>query len=331
MPLRSLLTAALLAAFSLLLAAPTLAARPPKPTTSEQLAQAQELLDAGRTSAALTLLDLLLKREPRHARALLLRSTAHCIEDNLAGCRADLEQALALDPTLRQGWLNLGALQLSERRYDEALAAFERAELLDPAAADNGLNQGAVLLLAGQLEAASRQFTRYLTNNAGSAEALYLVSTNYALAGYSALALRHLAQATDLDERSRVRARTDPNFAALAATASFQELLTTDSYRLPPGAYFARRVYATSYQGPDSRLLAAVLDVLQLSGRPFDPRIEATAGWALIWGELRIKVLATPDGEGAVEVSAPANRFTPQEWRQQVERLFTEIAGRLAR
>jgi hypothetical protein len=65
-------------------------------------------------------------------------------------------------------------------------------------------------------------------------------------------------------------------------------------------------------------------------GQAFDPRVEATPDWALIWGEARIKVSRTADGKGRVELSAPAGRLTPDAWRERSARLFREVAVRLA-
>jgi tetratricopeptide (TPR) repeat protein len=125
--------------------------------------------------------------QPGDAEALLLRATAQLMEGDSVAGRRDLEKALAADPALRQGWLTLGALAVAERSWDEALVAFRRAEALEPEAADNDLNIGAVELLAGDLEAASRRFARYLEGGGADANGYYLVAKNYALAGYEAL------------------------------------------------------------------------------------------------------------------------------------------------
>ncbi len=152
------------------------------------------------------------------------------------------------------------------------------------------------------------------------------MASNYALAGYEALAIQHLVQAIQLDEKSRLRARTDPNFSALEANSRFQEVLNSDSYRLPPGGFFSRRQVDVPYEGGRGILLEAVMNALQLSGQPFDPRIEVTPDWALIWSDLRIKVASRPEGGGWVEISAPAGEFSPAEWQQRSEDFFRQVA-----
>jgi tetratricopeptide (TPR) repeat protein len=300
---------------------PGLAATPP----GELLSQAQELLDNGQPREALDLLDRIVSRRPKHAEAYFLRSTAHFLLDEVSAGRRDLLRSLELDPSLRQGWLNRAALELSEGQLEAALTSLTKARDLDPTAEDNDLNLGAVKLLLGELGAATDLFQRYLRQQAWSAEAHYLVATNYAMAGYAALGIQHLGNAIQLDERSRLRARTDPNFAGLASNPQLQQLLLTDRYQPPPGAHRADRIYDSPYEGEDSLLLGALLDALQLSGEAFDRRVEVTPDWALIWGEMRIKVSRASPEEGRVEITAPANRFTPSEWRRRSTELLDSV------
>ncbi|MFQ5349373.1 MAG: tetratricopeptide repeat protein [Thermoanaerobaculia bacterium] len=291
-------------------------------------AAARELIEAGQPEAAAAFLDSWLQTNPDDAGALLQRSTARFMLNEMETGRRDLERALELDPTLRQGWLNRAALDLADGDQAGALEAFRRAEALDPAASDNSLNIGAVLLLQGELDEASQRFGRYLAAHSGTAEASYLVATNYAMAGYVGLSLGHLQRAVDLDERSRLRARNDPNFSGLAENGQFQSLLLTDGYAPPPGAHRAAQRFEALYDAARGPLLGAVLDALQTSGLPYDPRIEVNPDWALVWSELRIKVSALPAG-GQVELSAPAERFTPQLWQHKSEALLRQIAVQL--
>ncbi len=323
----ALLTAAVVLGWATLLfaLAPALRAQP----VSDPLAAVQRALDAGHSGRALELLAPILKREPKNARALLLRSTALCIDGELEACRKDLDQALTLDPTLRQGWLNRAGLAIADKRYDDAVAALGQAEKLDPGASDNAINLGAVYLLQGKLELASRAFERHLEANARSAGAYYLVATNFALAGYSALAAQHLGRAIELDERSRVRARSDPNFADLASGRSFQVLLTTDSFVAPAGSATASRIYRSPYKGSGSPLLVAVLNTLQIAGTPMDASVEVTDEWALLWTDARIKIARRSEQETAVELSAPAGRFTPEGWDRHSRALYAGIETEL--
>ena len=295
----------------------------------ETLTQARELLAAERPEEAMQMLDHLLAQRPKDPEALLLRSNARFMIGETAGGAADLDRALALDPTLRQAWLNRAAFDLSEGRFEAALRALVKARDLAPEEPDNDLNIGAVLLLQGKLDDARGSFANYLRRNPDSAESYYLVATNYAMAGEADLAVEHLGEAIRRDERVRLRARTDANFADLALLPEFQALLDTDRYRPPPGAWTASRVFQAPYRGSEGPLLKAVLDTLQLTGRAFDRRIEVTPAWALIWSDLRIKVSDTDDGQGRVELVAPATAYGAEGWRRESEELFGQINVRL--
>lgn len=330
MRLRFALTVAL--ALCLALAGPAAA-------QDERLARAQSLLDEGRPTAAIEALGPLLREgDPR---ALLLRSTAHFMEGRMDEGRADLERVLELAPDLRQAWLNRAGLDIANGDYDRALEALERARALEPAAPDSHVNIGAVLLLQGHLSEATESFERYLEATASSgtaadlAEAHYLVATNYAGRGYARLAVENLRRAVAHDESFRLRARTDANFDAIAEAPELRELMSTESYTPAPGDHAARRSYPVPYDGGGGKLLSAVQQTMRVVGEPFDPRIEATSGWGLIHGELRVELRdeRTADGEveGVVSVSAPAGRMSADEWERRTGRFFEELELTLLR
>ena len=295
------------------------------------LARAEGLIEEGQPAAAIEVLDTHLAKQKRSARGFLLRSTALFMTGELERGTADLDRALDLDPTLRQGWLNRAALELSEQRYEEALGAFERARQLDPTALDNDLNLGATLLLLGRVPEATGHFERYVEATGASTEALLLIAKNYALAGYQALALDHLRRAIRSDERTRLLARTDPAFEDLVASREYLELLATDAYQAPAGAFEATETYDTPYETAQGKLLGAVVDALRALRMPFDPRIEVTDTWALIWSDLRIKVaIADGTSKGSVTVTAPPGSFTPTDWKRMTGDLFQRIRYELA-
>lgn len=151
------------------------------------------------------------------------------------------------------------------------------------------------------------------------------MATNFALAGYSALAAQHLGRAIELDERSRVRARSDPNFAELAVSRPFEILLTTDGFVPPSGSSTASRIYRSAYKGAGSPLLVAVLNAVQIAGTPMDANVEVTDEWALLWTDARIKISRRSDQETAIELSAPPGKFTPEGWDHHTRALFDGI------
>jgi tetratricopeptide (TPR) repeat protein len=220
---------------------------------------------------------------------------------------------------------------VADQRYEEALSAFERARELDPEAVDNSLNLGATLLLLGRVPEAAEHFAHYLEVTEGATDSLLLIAKNYALAGYQALALDHLRRAIAADERSRLTARTDPAFDDLATSHEFQEILATDTYVAPSGAFETIAAFDVPYETAQGKLLGAVVDALRGQRLPFDPRIEVTDTWSLIWADLRIKVgIGEDQAKGIVSLSAPPGRFTPGEWSKITNELFARIRYELA-
>ena len=304
-------------------------ATPMKAQTAPNLDQAQQLLDQGRADEARAQLDRWIKKRSKDARAFLLRSNALFLLGEAERGTADLDRALALDPTLRQGWLNRAALAMADQQYDQALTALRRAQQLDPAAPDNEINIGAALLLKGDLTQAARSFQRYLDLHRTSAEGHYLVATNYALAGYVAPAVDLLRRAIQLDERSRLQARTDPNFAAISAELAYQRLLAQDPQRPERGSHVARFLFARPYEGGKAELLPAVLDSLQAAEVAFDRQVEVTEVWALVWGEIRVEIRDSSDGRGLVQLSAAPNSMTAATWKRRSDDLVRRIQSRL--
>ena len=293
------------------------------------LEQAQALLETEQVDQALQLLDRLLQKNKNHAEAYLLRSTGRIMNGDVRGGLADLKKALRVDPNLRQGWLNLAGLEIAQGRFQEAQEALEKAQEIDPGASDNALNLGAVVLMQGRRSEAAGYFDRYLQQEKGTAEAHYLVAGNYALAGLPENAVEHLRQAVEKNERMRLRARNDERFLALDHPA-YQQLLNTDAYVLPPNAHTVAAAFRVPYDQKTNRLVYAVLEALRRQKIRYDPNVEATAGWALIWGEqLRIKVSNQSNGTGVVRLSAPAEQFSKDAWHRQSQALFKVIHEQL--
>ncbi len=297
------------------------------PLTAQEdprLARARAYLDNGEPEAALLLTNEVLAKGKPNAEALLLRSTGRAMTADLRGRFEDLQRALNIDPALRQGWLNLAGLEIAEGRYKAAYNALRKAQALDPSAVDNYLNLGAVLVLQKQLEPAREQFAEYLKREGSSAEANYLVAANYALARYQQPAVEHLRRAVELDERIRLRARSDDRFLGID-DRPFRELLNTDLYTLPAGSHSRAAAFRVPHNPVDNRLLYAVLEALNRLGVDYSPGVETSADWALIWGEMRIKVHNQANGTGVVSLSAPADRFTAEGWQHSTQELLGTI------
>ncbi len=324
---RRLLVSALLLA-SLIALAPSSAAQQ---GADGELQAVQAHIDRGDPVQALEALKRVMKKGKPSAEALLLRSTARIMTGSTAEGFKDLERALKLDPGLRQGWLNMAGLEIAEGRYEAAYKALLKAQELAPDDPDNHLNLGAAVVLQGRDEPAAEHFAKYLEAHPGSAEAAYLVASNYALGGFESQAVEHLRQAVKLDERLRLEARSDERFLGLAS-GSYKELLATDTFVPPAGAHTNAAAFKVPYRRKEPDLVYAMLDALKSHGIGYDPKVEATEGWALIWTpRMRLKIATQTDGTGVVRLSAAAESFTADEWQETTQALFRTVYDSLER
>ncbi|MEM8994150.1 MAG: tetratricopeptide repeat protein [Acidobacteriota bacterium] len=298
----------------------------PTPAPAQDLAAVRAQIDAGQPTQALDLL----RRATMTPEARLLRGMARVMLGELKSGGADLEKAVAEDPTLREGWMNLAGLEIAEGNFAEALGLLEKALPLDPEAPDIHLNLGAVLLMLGRTDDADTRITRYLELDR-SAEARYLVASNYALAQDGVKVVEYLRQAIAIDERLRMRARLDGRFSSID-DMDYRVLLHSDSYRPPANHRTAAAAFKTPYDQKEPTLLYAVLDSLQESSFVYDPEVESTARWALIWGpKARIKVHTQDNGTGVVLMSGPPEATSAAEWQRTTQELFRAVHRRLDR
>ena len=282
----------------------------------------QQMIDSGQPGRALDLLGRLISGKPTPEQ-LMLRGTARLMLGELKSGAADLERSLEQDPNLRQGWVNLGGLEIAEGNYEAAEKAFRRAYKLAPAQADSHLNLGAALLLLDRRSEAQAHFKQYLGLE-NTAEAHYLVATNYAIADLETEAIEALEQAIRKDEHMRLRARRDNRFLSLDSL-EYRVLLNTDDYRPPANHHQAEAAFRQRYSQQDGELLYAVMEAMRTLGVQYDPEIEAAAKWAILWGDLRVKLRNQENGTGVVSISAAPEHFTADEFHRLTQRLFTEV------
>ena len=292
---------------------------------TEQLDGAERLLESGDAVAALAIIEPLASGKKPSARALLLRSTAAFMQGDRVQGRSDLERSVELDPGQRQAWLNLGALELSEGAYDEALRAFTKAHDLDPEANDNWLNLGTALLWKGEFVRAEEMFRAYAARAPDAGEAWILIAKNYSVADQADMSLDAMERAVHANERTRLSIRMDPAFERLRALDRFHRIIELDTYVYPEQGHLRRFAYDTPYEIAEGHLLGRVIDALRRLGIRFDTRIEVTPNWSLVWGDLRVKIMGTEDGRGLVEVSATPERYSPDDFKLLSDRLARQI------
>lgn len=297
---------------------------PALPQSADELRRVEAFLERDDAASALALLGETMNPKRPAAEALLLRSTARFMIGATAEGSKDLERALELDPNLRQGWLNLAGLEIAEGHYEAAEKALEKARSLDPDDPDNHLNLGAVTLFQDRLDDAQEHFAKYLAGHPDSADAAFLVAANYALSGHEVEAVRYLRRAVGQDERKRLEARSDERFVGLQSP-EYRKLLRTDTYKPPEDALTAAAAFAVPYERQDPKLVYAVLEALKAHEIHYDPWIEATDAWALVWAPMRIKIFTQENGTGVVSLSAPPDAFAEDDWQRRTQELFRTI------
>lgn len=103
----------------------------------------------GDMRGAIAMFDRVLANEADHAGAHLNRGNALINLDDVAAGEADLRDAVALDPSLKEAWASLGVVRTIRGDPSDAVAACDRAIALDPDFAIAHWNRGVAALLAG--------------------------------------------------------------------------------------------------------------------------------------------------------------------------------------
>jgi tetratricopeptide (TPR) repeat protein len=170
-----------------------------------------------------------LRRTPDDAESWVARGLARLPGDP-AGARADIDEALRLDPTSRRA-LRDRAVVLSEYlgRTDEAIATLDRAVTVYPEDVAARVGRGVLLARSGRREAAHRDAEEARRRD-GSGDTVYRIACIYALTSKSAPgdrrhALGALRKAIDQDRHWAEVARTDPDLDALRSGSEFGGLI----------------------------------------------------------------------------------------------------------
>lgn len=108
---------------------PAAFAQAANPPGSSPTADAQKLLDTGRTEEALLALDALAQQQPEPAGVERLRGTAYYEQGNMASSEAAFARALAQDPRDREAMQMEGVALFRTGKPAEAIPLLERAHL----------------------------------------------------------------------------------------------------------------------------------------------------------------------------------------------------------
>jgi eukaryotic-like serine/threonine-protein kinase len=162
--------------------------------------------------------------EPENAYAWDLLSWALAYEQPPEGAAAEkaVREAIRLQPSFHEAYYHLGRALLAQRRYPEAIAAFEHARELNPESLTSDLGLGQVYLAQGDYKKAVAVISR---NIRPAGINYYWLSAAYAAGGDTEKALATLQKTFDVGFHDFAALDNSPYFAALRTDPRFQQLV----------------------------------------------------------------------------------------------------------
>lgn len=236
-------------------------------------------------------LEAVLRKRPRHLRALLLRAQGLCAANRFDEALADYALVLRLQPRCPQAFVSRGATRFAQGNVDQAAADYEEALKLSPAFAAGYTHRGFAKYAQGDTPGATADWTKAIELDRDNFEAYTSRAHVRRTAGELAGAL------ADYTEALRVRAgdldaRLNRGYARYAAgdldgsIADFTDVLRVDPRRgaaLTSRGYalWARSDAATAESDWSQALAVDPADVQALAGRGAARRLRKDFAGAL--------------------------------------------------
>lgn len=140
-----------------------------------------------------------------------------------------LQQAIALDPTLKHAFNGLGNLYYQREAYEPALSMYQKALDLDPDYITARNNLGNTYMQLNMSAKAITELTKAISADRDSGLAYYNMACVYARTSEPEKAIHYLEMAIVREPEARHWAKTDTDFTAVRSTSAFQKLLGTSS------------------------------------------------------------------------------------------------------
>jgi predicted Zn-dependent protease len=122
--------------------------------------RAQEALAKAHLDVAWKEVGKALSLYPMYAEALVLRGVLKLDQNDVAGARADMEEAVKDDPGYAMGYIALGATYNAQAQYDDALRTLDRGVALSPTSWQAYFEMGKAYLAKGNYQAGLRQLDK---------------------------------------------------------------------------------------------------------------------------------------------------------------------------
>jgi len=166
-----------------------------------------------------------LEPDNAHAWDQLSWALAYQQPPDSAGAEKAAREAIRLQPGMFQAHYHLGRALLQQRRFPEAIAAFEQAKRISPTSgtADFGLAQ--VYIAQGDYDRAISSLLNLPKADQSTPIHRFQLSSAYAGRGDKEKALLELQKAIELGYRDSVAIKSNPNFDALRSDPRFVQLV----------------------------------------------------------------------------------------------------------
>ncbi len=139
----------------------------PSHTIRNVVAQGRDLIDAGKSDAALDVLAHAPLGDSDVPQILALSAHAHANRGDLDLAAAEAHRALELDPLTTEAYLLIGLIYARQEQPEQAIRHLERARYLDPHAPQISFHLAECYRHAGRADAARREYRNTIQKLAG--------------------------------------------------------------------------------------------------------------------------------------------------------------------
>jgi len=166
--------------------------------TAERVRSAETLIEKRDFDAAITLLDIAIRNDPKSAEAYQQRGIAHGEKADNDKAIADLTKAIELAPKDDYSYYLRGTLYNSIKNRELAMKDLNDAVRLNSSTSLNYFGRGQIFAVLGDYNSAIADYSAALKLDPDSEYAYYYRGTAYAAAGRDSLAIQDLRSAIRL-------------------------------------------------------------------------------------------------------------------------------------
>jgi eukaryotic-like serine/threonine-protein kinase len=166
-----------------------------------------------------------LEPDNAHAWDQLSWALAYQQPPDSVGAEKAAQNAIRLQPSMFQAYYHLGRALMQQKRFPEAIAAFEQAKQISPASGTPDFGLAQVYIAQGDYDRAIKTLLGLPRADQSAPIAHVQLSFAYAGRGDKEKALLELQKAIDVGYRDSAAINSSPYFDALRSEPRFQELL----------------------------------------------------------------------------------------------------------